>query len=58
MSAIEKSIEINVPVCTAYNQWTQFEKFPQFMEGVKTGNNSKIQSVVFVTGKVTVLPIR
>jgi uncharacterized membrane protein len=35
MSLIEKSIEINVPVKTAYNQWTQFEDFPRFMEGVK-----------------------
>jgi uncharacterized membrane protein len=35
MSTIEKSIELNVPVQTAYNQWTQFEEFPKFMEGVK-----------------------
>jgi uncharacterized membrane protein len=35
MSVIEKSIEINVPVNTVYNQWTQFEEFPKFMEGVK-----------------------
>ena len=35
MSLIEKSIEINVPVRTAYDQWTQFEEFPRFMEGVK-----------------------
>jgi uncharacterized membrane protein len=35
MSVIEKSIELNVPVKTAYNQWTQFEEFPKFMEGVK-----------------------
>ena len=35
MSLIEKSIEINVPVRTAYNQWTQFEEFPKFMEGVR-----------------------
>ena len=35
MSTIEKSIEVNVPVHTAYNQWTQFEDFPRFMEGVK-----------------------
>jgi uncharacterized membrane protein len=35
VSTIEKSIEVNVPVRTAYNQWTQFEDFPQFMEGVK-----------------------
>jgi len=34
MSIIEKSIEINVPVKAAYNQWTQFEEFPKFMEGV------------------------
>ncbi|MGN6250899.1 MAG: SRPBCC family protein [Marmoricola sp.] len=32
---IEKTIEVEVPVHTAYNQWTQFESFPQFMEGVE-----------------------
>jgi uncharacterized membrane protein len=32
---IEKSIKVHVPVRTAYNQWTQFEEFPQFMEGVQ-----------------------
>jgi uncharacterized membrane protein len=31
---IDESIEVNVPVSTAYNQWTQFEDFPLFMEGV------------------------
>ena len=35
MSVIEKSIEINVPVGAVYNQWTQFEEFPNFMEGVR-----------------------
>ncbi len=35
MATVEKSIEVNVPVRTAYNQWTQFEEFPQFMEGVE-----------------------
>ena len=35
MSTIEESIEVQVPVRTAYNQWTQFEEFPQFMEGVE-----------------------
>lgn len=35
MSTVEKSIEVNVPVNTAYNQWTQFEDFPKFMEGVE-----------------------
>ena len=32
---IESSINVKVPVRTAYNQWTQFEEFPRFMEGVK-----------------------
>lgn len=35
MATIEKSIEVDVPVRTAYNQWTQFEEFPTFMEGVE-----------------------
>jgi uncharacterized membrane protein len=35
MATIEKSIEVNVPEYTAYAQWTKFEEFPQFMEGVK-----------------------
>src|SRR2546423_9675983 len=36
MSKIQESIEIDVPVSTAYNQWTQFEEFPNFMEGVES----------------------
>jgi uncharacterized membrane protein len=35
MSNIEKSIEVAAPVRTVYNQWTQFEEFPRFMEGVQ-----------------------
>jgi uncharacterized membrane protein len=35
MATIEQSIEVDVPVQTAYNQWTQFEQFPSFMEGVE-----------------------
>jgi uncharacterized membrane protein len=35
MSTIEHSIDVAVPVRTAYNQWTQFEEFPRFMEGVE-----------------------
>jgi uncharacterized membrane protein len=35
MSSIEQSVEVEVPVRTAYNQWTQFEAFPVFMEGVE-----------------------
>jgi uncharacterized membrane protein len=36
MSNIEESIEVQVPVRTAYDQWTQFEEFPSFMEGVES----------------------
>jgi len=35
MATVEKSIEVRQPVRTVYNQWTQFEDFPQFMEGVE-----------------------
>jgi uncharacterized membrane protein len=34
LRTIDESIEVNVPVSVAYNQWTQFEDFPLFMEGV------------------------
>jgi uncharacterized membrane protein len=36
MATIEESIDVNVPVSTAYNQWTQFEEFPDFMEGIES----------------------
>jgi uncharacterized membrane protein len=36
MARVEESIEVNVPVSTAYNQWTQFEEFSRFMEGIET----------------------
>jgi uncharacterized membrane protein len=35
MTTIEKSITVKKPVTTVYNQWTQFESFPRFMEGVE-----------------------
>ena len=35
MGRIEASIDVNVPVTAAYNQWTQFEEFPKFMDGVE-----------------------
>ena len=35
MSKVVKSIDVDVPVRSAYNQWTQFESFPHFMEGVQ-----------------------
>ena len=34
MATVEKTIEVRVPVAAAYGQWTQFEEFPKFMEGV------------------------
>jgi len=36
MATVEESIDVAVPVSTAYNQWTQFESFPQFMSGVES----------------------
>lgn len=35
MTSVEESIEVAVPVTVAYNQWSQFEEFPNFMEGVE-----------------------
>ncbi|MET0234381.1 MAG: SRPBCC family protein [Kibdelosporangium sp.] len=35
MSTITESVDVEVDVTTAYNQWTQFESFPRFMEGVE-----------------------
>jgi uncharacterized membrane protein len=37
-TTVEESIEVDVPVRTAYNQWTQFESFPQFMASVESVN--------------------
>jgi uncharacterized membrane protein len=35
MAIVEQSIEVQAPLSTVYNQWTQFEEFPHFMEGVE-----------------------
>ena len=35
MSAVTESVDVAVPVRAAYDQWTQFEEFPRFMEGVE-----------------------
>jgi uncharacterized membrane protein len=51
---IEESIEVNVPVSTAYNQWTQFEDFPLFMEGVdhvQQLDDTRLHWVATVAGK-------
>jgi len=31
---VVQTVDVDVPVSTAYNQWTQFESFPEFMDGV------------------------
>lgn len=36
MPTIEDTIEVQVPIQQAYNQWTQFEDFPKFMEGIES----------------------
>jgi uncharacterized membrane protein len=51
---ISESIEVDVPVATAYNQWTQFEEFPQFMEGVEEVrqlDDTRLHWVATVGGK-------
>jgi hemerythrin superfamily protein/carbon monoxide dehydrogenase subunit G len=35
MTTVDRSIEVEVPISTAYNQWTQFEEFPRFMGGIE-----------------------
>jgi uncharacterized membrane protein len=51
---IDASIEVNVPVSTAYNQWTQFEDFPLFMEGVdhvQQLDDTRLHWVATIAGK-------
>jgi uncharacterized membrane protein len=51
---IEESIEVGVPVSTAYNQWTQFEDFPLFMEGVdhvQQRDDTRLHWVATIAGK-------
>jgi uncharacterized membrane protein len=55
MASIEQSIVVNVPVRVAYNQWTQFEQFPRFMEGVESLrqlDDKRLHWKVNVGGKV------
>jgi uncharacterized membrane protein len=51
---IEESIEVDVPVLTAYNQWTQFEDFPLFMDGVdhvQQLDDTRLHWVATIAGK-------
>jgi len=50
---VEKSVLVNVPVSTAYNQWTQFEDFPRFMAGaesVKQLSDDRLEWVAEIAG--------
>src|SRR5437773_4538666 len=54
MATIEKSIDVEVPIGVAYNQWTQFEEFPQFMEGVESVtqlDDQRLHWVAEIAGK-------
>jgi uncharacterized membrane protein len=54
MASVVESIDVKVPVSTAYNQWTQFEDFPRFMEGVKSvtqTDDTHLHWVAEVAGK-------
>ena len=54
MAVIEESIVVKVPVQAAYNQWTQFEEFPRFMEGieqVRQMDNKRLHWKAEVAGK-------
>ena len=54
MSEILESIDVEVPVKTAYDQWTQFETFPKFMDGVKSVrqlDDTTLEWVASVAGK-------
>jgi uncharacterized membrane protein len=47
MRTIEQSIELDVPVRTAYNQWTQFEEFPRFMVHERQGQSGAVVAAPF-----------
>ncbi len=49
MSTITESVDVDVDVRTAYNQWTQFESFPEFMEGVEEVRQSDDKHLHWVT---------
>lgn len=49
MATVQESIEVNVPLSQAYNQWTQFEEFPHFMSGVESVSQLDDTTVHFKT---------
>jgi len=54
MSKILEAVDVQVPVKTAYDQWTQFESFPEFMDGVKSVrqlDDTTLEWVASVAGK-------
>ena len=44
MASITESVDVQVPVRTAYDQWTQFEEFQRFMAGVRSGRTDRLRS--------------
>ena len=54
MSQIIEAVDVDVPVRTAYDQWTQFETFPEFMDGVKSVrqlDDTTLEWVASIAGK-------
>lgn len=55
MAKTEQSVEVHAPLREVYNQWTQFEQFPAFMEGVEQVtqlDNKHLHWKAKVAGKV------
>jgi uncharacterized membrane protein len=54
MAQVTESVDVHVPVRTAYNQWTQFEQFPEFMGGVQQVeqlDDTRLHWIAEVAGK-------
>ena len=54
MAIVQESIEVDVPVSTAYNQWTQFETFPRFMSGIESVEQIDDTALHFTTDNAVV----
>lgn len=55
MSTITEAVDVDVPIRVAYNQWTQFESFPHFMEGVREIrqlDDTHVHWVIDIAGQV------